>query len=118
MTRDSPLRAAAQYRVERRATAQQRGRTPVGSLRDHRACLDQMVDYVGHFIAQRIHDGTPQGVRMVKLHDAPAVPSAVPRRTRIPVDEYHVPAAAGQRDGGEQAARAAAHDDRSHPSPN
>jgi hypothetical protein len=76
-----------------------------------------MPQHVRHFIAQRLDDGTSEGMRMVELHDAPATPLPVPGRARVTVDEHHVPTSAGEGKSGEESGRPSADDDRSHLSP-
>jgi hypothetical protein len=109
--------AAAQYRVERRASAQQCGGAPVGGVGDNRAGIRQIVQHVRHFAAQSVDDRATEGVRVMELHDSSAAPRALCGWTGVTVDEDHVMTASGERDGGDESSRSGADDDRSHRSP-
>jgi hypothetical protein len=64
--------------------------------------------------AKDVDDRSPEGMGVMELHDALALPRPWSRRTRIAVDHHDVVATPCKGDGGEQASGARPHDDHAH----
>lgn len=105
--RYAPLRRGAvpQHPLERRASAQERRRSVSVGRRDHCAGGDQAIEHVGHLCPKNFDHLAAEGVGVVELHDALAVPRGIRLRARwtgVAVDNDHFMTASRQRDGGEQ----------------
>ena len=108
------LRRIAQDAIERHPPTQQCRGSPVGRSRQSGAGRRQIIQHVGHFGLQRLDNRSAEGVGVMKLHHALALPRSLRRRSGITVDDDDGTAATGQCNGGEQTSRPGADDHSPH----
>src|SRR5690242_10302094 len=109
-------RAAPQRAFERRAPAQHRDGPAFRGSGDRRTGGHEVVDDVRHLRVQGVDDLTAEGMGVMKLHHALALPRGLKTRwrTRVSVDQDHLAATASEGDREEQPRWTRSDDNTSH----